>query len=101
MSSDRWERLVADAEGGDVTAGTMFGSRGLRTGRKFFAVWWHEQLVVKLPPDRLTALVQAGEGSPFEPMEGRRMNGWILLGESAEWAPLVEEARAYVAAQNA
>jgi len=101
MAEDRWEQLVAGAEGGDVTAGKMFGSRGLRTGRKFFAVWWHEQLVVKLPPDRLTALVQAGEGSPFEPMEGRPMNGWIVLGDSADWSPLVEEARAFVAAQNA
>jgi TfoX N-terminal domain len=101
MSSDRWEQLVEGAEGGAVTQGTMFGCKGLRTGRKFFAIWWHEQLVVKLPPDRLTALVQACEGSPFEPMEGRRMNGWILLGDSADWTPLVEEARVYVAAQNA
>ena len=40
---------MADAEGGDVTRGTMFGSKGLRTGTKFFAIWWHDQLVVKLP----------------------------------------------------
>ena len=65
----------------------MFGSAGLRTGTKFFAIWWHEQLVVKLPPARLTELVDAGEGQPFEPMEGRRMNGWILLGDSADWRP--------------
>ncbi|HEV7213309.1 MAG TPA: TfoX/Sxy family protein [Blastococcus sp.] len=101
MADDRWQRLVADAEGGDVTAGTMFGSKGLRTGRKFFAVWWHEQLVVKLPPDRLRELVDSGQGRPFEPMEGRRMNGWIVLGDRVDWAPVVQEARAHVAAQNA
>ena len=58
-----WQQLVADAEGGDVTRGKMFGSEGLRTGTKFFAIWWHEQLVVKLPPARLTELVEAGDGA--------------------------------------
>ena len=101
MADDRWEQLVADVEGGDVTRGKMFGSAGLRTGTKFFAVWWQEQLVVKLPPARLTELVEAGQAQPFEPMEGRPMNGWIVLGDSADWSPLVEEARAFVAAQNA
>ena len=99
MADDRWQQLVADTEGGEVTPGKMFGSEGLRTGRKFLAIWWHEQLVVKLPADRLQELVVAGDGRHFEPMEGRRMNGWILLGNSVDWAPLVEQARAHVAAQ--
>ena len=101
MADDRWEQLGADTEGGDVTRGKMFGSEGLRTGTKFFAIWWQDQLVVKLPPARLTELVDSGNGRPFEPMEGRRMNGWILLGETVAWPPVVEEARAFVAAQNA
>ena len=57
--------------------------------------------MVKLPPARLTELVDAGPGQPFEPMEGRRMNGWIVARPSVDWPPVVEEARAYVAAQNA
>jgi TfoX/Sxy family transcriptional regulator of competence genes len=100
MADDRWADLVAGAEGGPVSRGSMFGSQGLRTGKKFFAIWWHEQLVVKLPPARLTELVDAGHGQPFEPMEGRRMNGWILLGARANWQALVEEARMFVQAQN-
>ena len=101
MTESRWQELVESTEGGPVTPGTMFGSKGLRTGTRFFAIWWHEHLVLKLPPARLTQLVEAGNGRPFEPMEGRRMNGWILLGESVDWAAVVDEARAYVAAQNA
>ena len=101
MADDRWEQLVADVEGGDVTPGKMFGSSGLRTGRKFFAVWWHDQLVVKVPAARLTELVEAGQGRLFEPMEGRPMNGWIVLADSVDWPAVVEEARAYVAAQTA
>jgi TfoX/Sxy family transcriptional regulator of competence genes len=101
MTDERWQALVEGAEGGPVTLGTMFGSKGLRTGTKFFAIWWHERLVLKLPPTRLTELVEAGSGQPFEPMEGRRMNGWLVLGPAVDWPPVVEEARAHVAAQNA
>jgi hypothetical protein len=96
-----WDDLVEGAEGGAVSRGSMFGSRGLRTGKKFFAVWWHEQLVLKLPPDRLQGLVAAGAATPFEPMDGRAMNGWVVVGPSPDWPALVEEARAFVAAQNA
>ena len=56
-----WEELVAGAEGGEVSRGSMFGSAGLRTGRRFFAIWWHERLVLKLPADRRQALVEAGQ----------------------------------------
>lgn len=54
---------MADAEGGDVTPGKMFGSAGLRTGTKFFAIRWHEQLVVELPP-AADLTVTAGGWSP-------------------------------------
>jgi hypothetical protein len=100
MATAPWQDLVERTEGGPVSHGTMFGSPGLRTGRKFFAIWWHEQLVVKLPADRLQELVAAGEGRVFEPMPGRPMNGWVLLQASAEWDPVVTEARTHVEAQQ-
>ena len=101
MADDRWQDLMDRTQGGPVTRGTMFGSQGLRTGTKYFAIWWHEQLVVKLPADRLEELVASGGGLRFEPMPGRPMNGWLLLRASAQWDPLVTEARAHVEAQQA
>jgi hypothetical protein len=100
MAADRWPELVETTTGGAVSEGTMFGSKGLRTGKKFFAIWWHEQLVVKLPAERLSALAGDGRGEPFEPMPGRPMNGWLVLGSGVEWEPLVAEARAHVEAQQ-
>jgi len=94
-----WEELVAGAEGGAVTRGSMFGSQGLRTGKKFFAVWWHEQLALKLPADRLRELIDTGTATPFEPMEGRPMNGWVVVSPTADWPPLVHEACAFVESQ--
>jgi TfoX/Sxy family transcriptional regulator of competence genes len=100
MVDSRWQELVENAQGGPVSQGTMFGAKGLRTGTKFFAIWWHEQLVVKLPPARLTELVEAGEAQPFEPMPGRAMKGWVIVSPSADWHPLIGEARTHVEAQQ-
>jgi hypothetical protein len=95
-----WEELVERSVGGPVSRGSMFGSQGLRTGTKFFALWWHEQLVLKPSPGRVQELVAAGEAEPFEPMPGRAMNGWVVVGPSADWTSLVDEARAYVESQQ-
>jgi TfoX/Sxy family transcriptional regulator of competence genes len=99
VAEDRWQALVAEAEGGPVSRGSMFGSQGLRTGKKFFAIRWHDKLVVKLPRDRLTELVGAGDAQPFEPMEGRAMNGWVVVDDAVDWGPLTAEARAFVESQ--
>jgi hypothetical protein len=32
-------------------------------------------------------------------MPGRAMNGWVIVGPSTEWAPLVDDAAAFVASQ--
>ena len=83
-----------------MTRGSMFGCRGLRTGKKFFAIWWEEHLVVKLPASRQEALEAAGEAEPFEPMPGRVMNGWVLVRAEADWPALASEARAFVESQQ-
>jgi TfoX N-terminal domain len=95
-----WDELVSHAEGGPVSRGSMFGSQGLRTGTKFFAIWWHERLVLKLPADRREVLVSGGTAEPFEPMGGRPMNGWVVVGDAVDWPPLVDEARAFVESQT-
>lgn len=98
MTDESWQDLVDRFVDGDVTPGHMFGCAGLRTGRRFFAIRWHGQLVLKLPAARLDALVEAGDGRPFEPMEGRRMNGWLVLADRPDPGDLVADARDYVAA---
>lgn len=100
MTDERWDELVETAVGGPVTRGSMFGSQGLRTGRRFFAIWWQAQLVVKLPADRIEEVVDAGQGAQFEPMAGRKMGGWVVLQPSAGWPALIAEARAHVESQS-
>lgn len=99
MTEERWADLAESAVGGPVTTGTMFGSKGLRTGRKFFAIWWHGQLVAKVSAATIDGLVRSGEGERFEPMAGRPMTGWVVVAPTADWPALTKEARAFVEAQ--
>jgi len=99
VTDQEWDRLAADAEGGSVSRGNMFGSPGLRTGKKFFAIRWRSQLVVKLPATRIEQIVSSGLGVPFEPMSGRPMNGWVVLDPAADRVALVAEANAFVESQ--
>ena len=97
MTDESWAHLVERFVDGEVTPGHMFGCAGLRTGRRFFAIRRDGHLVLKLPAARLDGLAEAGDGRPFEPMEGRPMNGWLVLADRPDPGDLVEEARAYVA----
>jgi TfoX/Sxy family transcriptional regulator of competence genes len=99
VTDERWGELVESAVGGPVTQGTMFGSKGLRTGKKYFATWWNGQLVLKLPADRVEELVRSDQGEPFEPMAGRPMKGWVVVAPTADWPALSAEARAFVESQ--
>ena len=57
----------------------MFGHAGARIGKKFFAMEYDEDVVVKLGPERVEALVAGGRARQFEPMAGRPMNGWAQV----------------------
>jgi TfoX/Sxy family transcriptional regulator of competence genes len=48
----------------------MFGSSGLKVGGKVFAMSVKNELVVKLPRERVDELVAAGAGSRFDPGHG-------------------------------
>ena len=99
MSTPEWDGLVAELVGGDVTAAQMFGSPGLRVGKKFFATNTGGEVVLKLPQARVDELVGQHAGVPFEPMAGRTMGGWIVMRMTENLLALADEARTYVAAQ--
>lgn len=83
----------------DVTLGTGFGKTpGLRTNGKIFAMLAHGRLVVKLPRERVDAMVHAGTAQRFEPGTGRVMKEWASVDPDTpeDWLALAEEARAFV-----
>lgn len=83
--------LVAEAE---VEVGRMLRAGGLRYRRRFFAMLHGDDLVVKLPADRVTELVDAGAGARFDRGDGRIMREWIALRAAGQdrWPALAAEA---------
>lgn len=83
----------------EVTASQMFGMPVLKTGKKAFAGERHGDMVFKLPPEEYRAAASLPGAHDFEPMPGRRMNGWLVVPAELHerWPELAEQARVYVA----
>ncbi len=78
-----------------------FGSNGLKANGKLFALFTQGTLVVKLPKDRIAALVAKGQGTPFDPGHGRLMKEWLtVVSPRASWSELAKEAHAFVGAKR-
>ena len=99
-----WEAIVATlvrekrVKAPSATRG-RFGSNGLKTNGKIFAMLAQSTVVVKLPRERVEALVAAGAGERFDPGHGRLMKEWIALqGDTQRWLALAREAHAFVSA---
>jgi hypothetical protein len=96
----RFDELTARYLGAPaISMGTGFGSNpGLRTHGRIFAMLVRDELVVKLPKDRVDELVAAGAGTNFDPGHGRLMREWLSIPGDADldWAQLADEALAFV-----
>ena len=92
------ERLLAEDPG--LGQGRMMNATGLKTGGKFFAMVVKDELVVKLPAERVNELIEEGEGSRFDPGHGRLMKEWVTLHppDEAACTAYVVEARDFVSA---
>ena len=99
----RYEALVEEFLGDREVerSGRGFGSDALKARGKIFAMLSSEgRLVVKLPGERVDALVASGEGERFDPRrDGRLMKEWLALAPTSrlDWLSLAREARAFVA----
>jgi hypothetical protein len=97
-----WD-LAAELQAEDpaVAEGTIMSSRCMRVGGEFFSAMFtkDQALVVKLPADRVTELVDTGEGQPFAPA-GKVFREWVAVPDLDEdrWRALMAEARDFVAA---
>jgi TfoX/Sxy family transcriptional regulator of competence genes len=87
---------------GGVTLGSGrrgFGSHALLVDGHIFAMVSRGHLVLKLPRDRVAALLAQGVGAPFDAGKGTPMSQWVMLDERTEgrWPALAQEAASFVA----
>jgi hypothetical protein len=94
----RYEDLVDELLGIDgVTpppGGSGFGRGAVRFRNKIFVMFVRGRLVLKLPADRVSELVGAGEGVHFDANKGTPMKEWLSLDPESglDWLPLAHEA---------
>ena len=99
----RYLDLVDDLMGIDgVTpppGGSGFGRGSLKYRGKIFAMLVRGSLVVKLPADRVAALIAAREGVAFDANKGIPMREWFSLapGSGLDWLSLATEALEFAA----
>lgn len=96
-----WE-LAAELHGEDprVVEGSIMSSKCLRVGKEFLALvdYKGSGLVVKLPKDRVSELVEAGKGQPFGP-GGKIFKEWLSVPKQnrRQWRSLLREGVRFVA----
>ena len=75
-----------------------FGSDALLVDGHIFAMVSRGHLVLKLPRDRVAALLAEGVGAPFDAGKGTPMSQWVMLDERTEgrWLALAQEAVGFV-----
>jgi hypothetical protein len=89
--------VVSFEENKEAGRGRKFGSNGLKINGKLFALFTQGTLVVKLPKERVSALVASGVGAPFDPGHGRLMKEWLsVVSPGASWVDLAKEVHDFV-----
>ena len=79
--------------------GKMFGVPCIKVkSGKVAAVFWNDDLVVKLPSEALTEALSWDGSKSFEPMKGKTMKEWaqVSVDYLDKWKELVEVAVKYV-----
>lgn len=71
-----------------------FGGGALTFQQKIFAMLVRGQLVVKLPQERVAALIRDELGCAFDANQGKPMKEWIVVRseQSTHWRALADEA---------
>lgn len=86
-----------------VTRSTMMGLPCLRIEGKFFGSFDRKtgDLLIKVPVERVDALIAAGSGQAFAPA-GKRFREWVAISpeNDASWPGYLDEALRFVAEQS-
>ncbi len=66
-----------DVEAPSESGGRRFGADALKVNGSIFAMVRSGRLILKLPRDRVRALIDGGAAVPFDSGKGRPMKEWL------------------------
>lgn len=80
-----------------VTVLSGRGAQGVKLGKKLIVMFMKGDIIVKLPPERVSKIIASGEGQPFDPGTGKPMKKWVLISKTRKdlWIKYSEEAMNY------
>jgi hypothetical protein len=69
----------------------------LKTKKKMFVMLSKGNYVVKLPKERVEELINSGEGTPYDPGNGKIMKEWVIipLDFQDKWINYASEAKKF------
>jgi len=94
-----WDELLDELQADPrVEPAQMMGYQCAKVNGKIFVSYGDGAYVFKLPRERVDAMVESGEGEPFDPLDnGRVMKEWVRVPDPGENAhALADEAREFV-----
>lgn len=77
-----------------------FGSAALKVNGSIFAMLMGDDLVVKLPRERVAELIGAGTGRTLAASNGTPMREWLTVATDHTWSRLAEEAFEFVGSRS-
>jgi hypothetical protein len=91
---DLVDQLVSSSGVTPPRGGGGFGRTAVRFQGKIFVMLVRGRLVLKLPEERVDALIAAGDGARFDANKGTPMREWLSLDPESgrPWLPLAREA---------
>ncbi len=99
MSDEFWDAATSLLAEGIIDEGTIMGGPCVRSAGEFVGMPHHkgDGIVVKLPRDRVDALIAAGDGRSFAPA-GKVFKEWVLVEafDEGRWQDLLRESVSFV-----
>ncbi|MEA2686899.1 MAG: hypothetical protein QOE93_2094 [Actinomycetota bacterium] len=90
-----------DVDVPDASSPRTFGSGALKVNGSIFAMVSGDHLVLKLPRDRVAALIGKGTGAPFDGGTDRPMKEWLtVIADEGTWVALAHEALDFVRSKS-
>jgi hypothetical protein len=98
-AEEQFHRIAASIP--DVKEGKMFGALCIKAPNgKAGVMFYDDEMVFKLPAERLAEALGLPGAHMFDPAGGRPMNGWVQVPakHSAKWEPYARESMEFVRA---